>query len=72
MLGVHRAGVFRGLGKGLRQLLLGAQLGPGLAEIGDGFEFGGRCRAAFGWLSRRARAVPDEGKLDASRVCSPR
>jgi hypothetical protein len=47
MLGVHRAGVFRGLGKGLRQLLLGAQLGPGLAEIGDGFEFGGRCRAAF-------------------------
>ena len=35
VLGVHRAGVFRCLGEGLRELLLGAEAGPGVLEAGD-------------------------------------
>lgn len=39
VLGVHGAGVFRRLGEGLSELLLGAELGPLVAEVGDGLEF---------------------------------
>ena len=37
--GIHRAGVFRGLGEGLGALLFGAEPGPLVAVVGDGFEF---------------------------------
>ena len=37
VLGVHGAGVFRGLGEGLGELLLGAEFGPLVAEDSNGF-----------------------------------